>query len=344
MHRQLMAVAFLAVTALVSPAAHAAEEKTFPLGKGEALRVALPDGWAAGTDDHTPPTITLKAPTAKRVTIQITEVPGSTADASLKKAATSTASFYAPNSVEKKVTLEAVKGPAVRGYISSFTDSAAEPGEFRFVAAGNLASSKRTFVVTMLYNEKESTDHTAALAALRSIAVVADAAAKAPAADKDELRVKSPDGRWTLVIPGKWTAGEVSKPGDGKSCQLTAISEGGMMLSVFLEPEAKPRGDAQAAREFYLQRMKRNPLGMDHLKKEVVGQVATLEYDQGMGDFKPHNLNAYLAHAGIWVDVHVSKPDFDEKTDRAELVALVKGLKAVDDAAPKQGKDPAAKP
>ena len=67
---------------------------------------------------------------------------------------------------------------------------------------------------------------------------------------------------------------------------------------------------------------------MEHLKKDEVGEVATLEYDRGSEGFKQHSINAYLSHAGIWVDAHIYKSDFNEKTDREIFDALEKGLKA----------------
>ena len=328
MSRRNLIAAFLLMLGIVAKGAFAGtESKTYSLGDAGTLHVALPAGWTGESDEQTPPTISLKAPADKHVSIQITALPVEMTEEKVKVAASIIGQRYAEGSTEKKVTLEAIKGDGVDGYVSSYTDASADPGEFKFVTAGVLICNKRPLAVTLLYNAKTSDDHTSALAALKSLSLASDAAAPAAKAAKD-LHVKSPDGTWSMVVPGNWQVADDSKSADGKSRQITAMGdEGKLMLTLFLEPADKPTGDAKAARDFYLARMKQNPLGMEHLKEDAVGHVATLEYDQGTRDFMQHNLNAYLSHAGVWVDVHVSKSDFDEKADRKSFDDLVKGLK-----------------
>lgn len=325
---------------LAAAVAHAGEAKAIPIG-GATLHIAVPEGWSSSIDNQTPPTITLKAADPSKANLLLTAVGPQTTDAALRKSALTTGNFYAPGSVEKKVTLTEVKGKAIHGFMSSFTDASKGTVEFRYVTAGNLVSGKREFIATLLTQSKDAPERAAGLEAIRSISVVAEGPDGAPAgapaggaasksASRDELRIPSPDGSWVLVLPGKWRSRGVQVSPDGKSAQVAAMSAGGMMMTIFLEPAANPDGNAEAARAFYLERMKENPLGMDGLKQQLVGEVATLEYDQGLGDFTQHNLNAYLAHKGIWVDVHVSKPGFNERTDRATIDALVKGMRAED--------------
>ncbi len=326
-----VALPSILILLLVSTIALAAEDKTISLGDAGTLHVSLPQEWKVANDGSSPVTVKLTALPDKHVSIQLTPMPMSIPEAKLKMTAKRVGDGYASGSKEKQTTLEEIKGDGVHGYVASFTDASADPGEFRFVTAGVLLCGKTTLAVTLLYNDKTSADHTAALDALKSLSIVAATAergaATAPAAAV--LKVKSPDGKWTLALPGTWKVADDSKSPDGKSRQLTATSEDGAMLTLFLEPAAKPGGDAKAARAFYLSRMKQNPIPMEHLKQDAVGEVATLEYDQGTDDLKEHNLNAYLSHAGVWVDVHYSKASFDEKTDRKTITALVKGLKAM---------------
>ena len=322
MKHRISTVAIPLFLSLFCRGLRASDEKTYSLGDLGTLKVTLPDGWTGQSNEQTPPTIELKAPAGKHVSLQITALPDELTDAKLKDAATMIGDHFAEGSTEKKTTLEEIKEKDVHGYVSSFTDNSADPGEFKYVTAGILSCNKKTLAVTLLYNDKTSPDHTAALVMLKSLSIAA-----APAAAK-ELRVQSPDGTWTLVVPGKWMVSEDNKSKDHKSRQLTAMSDDGeMMMTLFLEPADNPTGDAKACRDFYLERMKKNPLPMENLKQDVVGEVATLEYDQGSEGFKEHNLNAYLSHAGVWVDLHVSKPDFNNKTDRALIDEIVKGLK-----------------
>ena len=301
----------------------AAQDKTFSLGEAGKLHLSLPEGWSGDDDGQAPTTVTLKAPAGKHVSIQITALPAMN-QTKLKSAATMIGDHYAEGSREKKTTLEEVKGKDVQGFVSSFTDASADPGEFRYVTAGVLeCGTSTTLAVTLLYSDKDSADRTVAMEALKTFSVTGE-----KAATPKDLRVKSPDGAWTLVVPGTWKVSEDNKTANGKGRQITATSDdGNFMLTLFLDPAAQSSGDAAAVRDFYLERMKKNPLPMTHIKKDTVGDAATLEYDQGAEGFKEHSVHAYLSRAGIWVDLHVSRNDFDEKTDRAVIDGMLKGLK-----------------
>jgi hypothetical protein len=275
-------------------------DTVYSLADAGELHVVLPPGWTGESDNGTPATIALKAAAGKHVSVQITSVPGKSADSDLKRAAEQVGAGYAAGSKEKKTVLEEIKGPAVHGYASSYTDASDNPGEFRCVTAGVVASNGQVLAVTLLYNDKTSADRVAAAETLKTLSVSVPPGGAAAAAT-----IASPDGKWTLSIAGKWKVLDNSKSPDGRSREVTATSaDGSLMLSIFLEPAAKGGGDAKAAREFYLSRMKQNPLPMNHLKTDVVGDVATLDYDQGPEQLKQHNLNAYLSHDGVWVDVH----------------------------------------
>ncbi len=299
----------------------AAQDKTFSLGDAGKLHLSLPDGWTGDDDGQAPTTVTLKSPAGKFVSIQIRPLSAVT-EQNLKAAATMIGDHYAEQSREKKTTLEEIKGKDVHGFVSSFAVST-KPGNPRYVTAGVLQAGATTLAVTVLYNEKDSADRTAAMDALKTFSVTGGHVAL-----PKEMRVKSPDGSWTLVVPGPWKVSEDDKTNNGKGREITATSEdGNSMLTLFLDPAADPAGDAAAARAFYLDRMNKDPLPMDHLKKDTVGETAVLEYDQGAAGFKDHNVHAYLSHAGIWIDLHWSRSDFDEKTDRAVIDGLLKGLK-----------------
>lgn len=332
MRRRLLALALLSTTAVLSLAWTAAAVKSFALGKTGTLQVTMPEGWNGATDGQSPVTVTLKAPTAKKVSVQATPMPqANPSDAQMKELATTIGSYYLPNAVEKKVTLEELNGPQVKGFVSSFTD-ASPTTEFRYVTAGCVVSNKVVFTVTLLYDDKNSTDKAAALEAVKSFAVTTtEAPSKPTPVTSESIKLKSLDGQWVLNIPGAWRVLTESKSRDGKTVQMTAMGNSGWNLSAFIEPAADPKGDSKAARAFYLERMKNNPMGMDNLKEALAGEVATLEYDQGLARFSQHHLNAYVAHGGMWVDVHVSKTDFNEEKDRAVLNALIEGLRVTDE-------------
>jgi hypothetical protein len=307
----------------------AADEKAYPLGDAGTLHVALPEGWTGESDGNTPPTIQMKSPEGKHVSVQVTPLPVEMTDARLKEAAQAMGDHVAAGTKEKKTTLEELKGDHLHGWVSSFTDASADPGEYRYITSGAVLCDKHVMTLTVLYNDKVSKDHTAALAAVKSFSITgAGAPAPADAAAGKEIHVKSPDGTWSLLVPGHWQIRNQGKSPDGKSRQLLATSDDGKMeLTLFMEPANDPKGNATVARSFYLNRMKQNPLPLEHRRVNQVGDVATVEYDQGLEGFKPHNLNAYLSHAGVWVDVHVSQNDFDATKDRKAFDDLIEGLK-----------------
>jgi hypothetical protein len=344
LHFRMASVPVL-VAALVAAVAHAGQEQSIPIG-GATLRITVPDGWSATIDNQNPPTVMLKAADSTKANLLITELDGPTTDAGLRARTLEYCKTYVGGSVERKATLMEIKGKSVHGFMGAFTDASKDPVEFRVVTAGALASGKHHLLATLLTASKDSAERTAGLNAIRSI-VVEDAAGAGDAgnpaggpgakdsksapgakgANRDELRVPSADFNWLLVVPGKWQAGGIEHSPDGKSTQFTAMSPNGLMMTIFFEPEATPNANAEAVRAFYLERMKRNPLGMQDLKQELLGEVAALQYEQGLEEFMQHHLNAYLSHKGIWVDVHVSTLGPATGADRTAIGAIAKGIR-----------------
>ena len=332
--------AAVAASLLAAAAAARAAEKSFPLPDGGGqVTLSLPDGWTADADGGTPPTVTARGPAGQHASVQMTPLPtkAKPTDDQLKALAVTVGrAQFLKSSTEKKVVPEAVKGDHVRGTTCSFTDSSADPGEFKCVTAGAVAIDDHLFTVTVLCDAKTGAAHDAAMKIVGSARLAAAAAAAAAAggdAKADTLRVASPDGTWAVLVPGQWQVAANDVRG-GKQRQLMATDPGqnGWTLSVFVEPAAKPAGTAKVAREFYVARMQRNPLGMKNLKRTEAGgngkdAVAIVEYDQGMAGVTEHAANAYFSRGGSWVDVHVSKVDFDPAKDRAALDAILNGLK-----------------
>jgi hypothetical protein len=303
------------------------DESTYPLDQASALKVALPQGWSGQSDGQSPSTILLKAPKGKHVIIQITPMPAGMTDEKLKAAARLMGDHFARTSKEKQTLLEELNGKDLHGYVANFSDATENPGAFRHLTAGVVNCDKTYLAVTVYCDDPAGEEARTAMELFEHFAVVpvGTHASTLPT----ELRVKSPDESWTLVVPGQWKVSENVKSTDGKARELTAVSEDGQTtLSLFLDPADNPDGDAKAAREFYFQRMSKDRTPMEHLKRAEPGNVATLEYDRGSEGFKLHNVNAYLSHDGIWVDAHLSKAGFNEQTDRAVFDALVRGLRA----------------
>src|SRR4051812_26653977 len=123
--RLAMMAALTVCIAAASPPAEAPRDTAYSLGDAGELHVALPAGWTGKGDGAAPTTIQLLAPEGKHVSIQLTPVPGKTADADLQRATKLIGSRYASGSKEKTTTtLIPVKGTGVRGYLSAYTDAA----------------------------------------------------------------------------------------------------------------------------------------------------------------------------------------------------------------------------
>ncbi len=317
--------AALVVTILISTASRA-DEKSFALSEIGQLKLKLPDGWTAESNGAT--TVKVDAPVGRHVSIQMTLIPArvKVTDTSLKNMAEASGGQYVDGSKEKKITLESIKGDNVSGYVCSFTDASADPGEFACVTAGALKLSDRLFAVTLLYNDKTSAEHDAAMKVLQTASVTASKA-DANIDAVPALRVKSPDGKWAVLVPGKWDVLDDQLAPGGQQRQVAAANaEHKWLATVFLETAANA-GDAKAAREFYFVRMQRNPIPMTNVKRSEFGDVAVVEYDQDIGDGASHNINAYVSYKNCWVDVHMSKTGFDEAKDWSALAEILKGIK-----------------
>jgi hypothetical protein len=319
-HRNSLALVFLVLSA--GSITRADEQtKSYPIGDAGSLNIALPDGWSATTNGRKQPTVSLLAPRDKQVSVQITPLTDDITDSKLQDAAEAVAQRYADRSKEKKSNPQEVKSDHVRGLVSSFTSAVAGSNDYACATAGVVVCDKQTLAIIVLYPEQSSAERAVAMKLIEHLTITA------PRPVAKEIAFKSPDGKWSIVVPGQWKLSEDNASKDGKSRQATAISnDGTLVLTVFFDPAASD-GDSAAARDFSVARMKKFPQLMQHLKQDTVGDFATLEYDQGTAGFVDHNVNAYLSHEGVWVDIHISKTDYNEKTDKPAFDSMIKGLK-----------------
>ncbi|MDB5298421.1 MAG: hypothetical protein JWO87_84, partial [Phycisphaerales bacterium] len=87
--------------------------------------------------------------------------------------------------------------------------------------------------------------------------------------------------------------------------------------------------DSSTVREVYWGRGKQSPMKKENIKLGKAGDYATVEYIVPSVEGVPlnqKNVNVYIAHAGVWIDVHLSKVQYTEK-DQALFDEIVKGLK-----------------
>jgi hypothetical protein len=103
-----------------------------------------------------------------------------------------------------------------------------------------------------------------------------------------------------------------------------------------MEPALKP-GNSTTVRGVYWARAKQSPMKKEDVWLAQVGEYATVEYFipsiEGL-PLNQKNVNVYIAHAGVWIDVHLSKADYTLK-DKARFDEIVNGLKIEKSAAGK---------
>ncbi len=162
----------------------------------------------------------------------------------------------------------------------------------------------------------------------------------APAGEPDDatLSLTLPQLKWQVAIDVPGFALEIkeySKNDEG--AHLVAVNEtSGLNLSLFLEKAASP-GDAKAARDHYWSRVKQSLLPKSDIKLWEREGMAIAEYLVKEIEEIPLNqkhLNAYLAHKGYWIDLHISKTLF-EPSDEALFQAVLDAVHI--------GKSPAGK-
>jgi len=90
------------------------------------------------------------------------------------------------------------------------------------------------------------------------------------------------------------------------------------MITITLEPAAQ-EGDATVCRDYYAGKLKKSPLPQDDIKTSEKGEMALREYmvKRFAGEtLNQKNLNAYLVHDGIWIDIHFSRLNWGEESMR----------------------------
>ncbi|MCE5230026.1 hypothetical protein LLG95_10575 [bacterium] len=149
----------------------------------------------------------------------------------------------------------------------------------------------------------------------------------APAA---KLAVGAPHKKWGLEIGGRFIVerSEIS-PSFGERALLAVNDKKNVNLSIFME-QAPKEGDSKACREFYLSRLKNSPIKFESETTREMGEMAISErlIRDAARKMTMKDVNAYISHDGVWIDVHVSKVlgPGDEGKELDNLIGTVKIL------------------
>jgi hypothetical protein len=244
-----------------------------------------------------------------------------------------TAQQYLATSEEKKLDLQDIHGDATSGYYYSLTDASPDPGQFKMVTGASVAVGKEVLLGVTVLHQKNSDNQKLAIQMLKDASFKAAPASSQPAATQPgasapPLKFVAPEGNWDLVMPNSLglTAGGTDPSNDGKSSESMAASDSGWMMTIFIEPGSAATNDARNVRDFYLNRMKQNPIEMKDIKLTGDASVAQVEYLQSDGNFDQKNFNIYAAHQGMWIDIHISKTDYNESSERKLIEQIAKNI------------------
>jgi len=122
-------------------------------------------------------------------------------------------------------------------------------------------------------------------------------------------RLTFPGRSWSLVLD---LPGFALKPQERTRDGIMIEGENPrthLIVSVFLEDAART-GDAAACRKHYWKKVRKSPLTMTEVALSERSGMALVEYlipeFQGL-PVRQKNVNAYLSHDGVWIDIHLSK-------------------------------------
>jgi hypothetical protein len=145
------------------------------------------------------------------------------------------------------------------------------------------------------------------------LAVMPSVTGRAEARGKDgPLELTYPGKSWSLFV--KLPGCKMKRPrayADGSGIMVEGLDKKtGMNVSIFLEKAPRP-GGARVCRDFYWSRVKDAPVPVHSGKVSFTERANMAIIDSvdpnlmGM-NVSRKNVNAYLSHDGVWIDVHLS--------------------------------------
>jgi tetratricopeptide (TPR) repeat protein len=146
-----------------------------------------------------------------------------------------------------------------------------------------------------------------------------------------------PDIHWALEIhaPGfSLEEFEIAPP--GHASRFEAVNrQTGIRMSGFLE-KAPKEGNSEDCRAYYWEKAQKSPYIKTDIKMSQSGEMSIVEYvvKEYMGrQVNQKNLNAYMSESGYWIDLHLSKTDY-QASDQGRFNAVLNQVKIIQDYKP----------
>ncbi len=140
------------------------------------------------------------------------------------------------------------------------------------------------------------------------------------AQDSSTVSLSLPDIQWSLNLnlPG-FELKQQDIAQNGEAARFLADNpESGVIVSAFLE-KAPHNGDSKACRSYYWGKAKQSPFKKEAIKEYEQADFAFIEYTvpeyQGI-TVNQKNMNAYLAVDDYWIDIHISKTNYQDSDEK----------------------------
>ena len=334
---------------LLSPLALVAAETTavrsYPLPGHGILELSAPTSWKESVSRppaDLPPTIEFSPAEGDSFSVQITPLWSPRSDPEfnrpdvIRPLIETIGRKQLEQSLETEITVREIKGPRASGYFFTVTDRAPAQGEWKYLTAGAAGVGDLLVSFTILTNSLDSGEVDQALRMIEASRQTAIAPAEPsqppepsppPAPAPSTLRKMTyPGKRWSLVLdlPGFEFQERATRP-DMTGVRVFGSNDStGVIISVFLE-RADHEGDARVCRDFYRKKGRGKGLPQKDLRISERGEMALVEYTFGRVkglDLNQRNVNAYLSHDGVWIDIHLSKVKFEPSDQRLFDVLL----------------------
>ena len=142
------------------------------------------------------------------------------------------------------------------------------------------------------------------------------------------LRIRYPDKTWALTADlDGFVLGEPRLNHAGNLVMMHGYDpESGLILSVRLEPAEVP-GDATVCRRYRWGALEKRTPGARAVELGEHGRMAWVEFLVPMTEGAPaeqKQVHAYLAHDGVWIDIHLTTGIYEPEVELALARALWK--------------------
>jgi hypothetical protein len=327
-HAPCAALACVLVLAIsTGPAAAGSLE----LGDAGVLHLPVPKSWpvSEGAAVGCFPTWEFLPTESGGALLQVTAAWGAAAQAPLRMAVLSEAADEArKNGTDvPELFLQRGEHASVAWYATTDPNDTDAPDDWAHLLRAQVDVGSLRLHATLLHHEPDGELRQAVLWML------ANSRHEEPGPWSGERRLRLGNRPWVLVLPldGFDLEPAVDRQG-GEGLALAGVhEESGLVVSAFLEQTGE-KLDGVGWRDRQRERIAKGPFPATKLRTYELHGLPVLQYDARrlLGRrLDQRNLNAYLARDDVWIDVHLSKVDF-EKSDMRLFNDFVSGIRIED--------------